>query len=110
MKTIKQTNLFALALPFTILLSYPFLKEGALIFSLLSTMVTGFLQFCIGVRMLTENPGDKSLQKYMAGVVIFFALWYINSQIEYSKTLFHIIFSIPLVLAIYLTVIIYKKP
>jgi hypothetical protein len=110
MKTIKNINLFALALPLTILLTYPFFKEGALIFSLLSTMITGFLQFCIGVKMLVDNPNDKSLQKYMAGVILFFALWYINSTIIYNDSLYVISFSIPPILAIYLTLIIYKIP
>ncbi|EJL66652.1 hypothetical protein PMI10_00230 [Flavobacterium sp. CF136] len=71
MKTIKNINIFALILPFAILFAYPFIQEGAFIFSLLSTMITGFLQFCIGVKMLVDNPNDKKLQIYIAGVVLF---------------------------------------
>ena len=108
MKTIKRTNTFALILPFAILLTYPFIQEGAFIFSLLSTMITGFLQFCIGVKMLVDNPSDKKLQIYIIGVVLFFILWYINAEINYNDILSVVSFSLPPILAIYLTNIIHK--
>ncbi|KUJ63633.1 hypothetical protein AR687_00150 [Flavobacteriaceae bacterium CRH] len=110
MKTIKNTNIFALALPFAILLTYPFIQEGAFGFSLLSTMITGFLQFCIGVKMLVDNPKNKDLQIYMTGVIVFFILWFINIDLNYNDILSYVSFSMPPILAIYLTLIIYKIP
>lgn len=108
MKTIKNINTFAVILPFAILFTYPFIQEGALIFSLLSTMITGFLQFCIGVKMLVDNPRNKDLQLYMTGVIVFFILWFINTEINYNDILSFVSFSMPPILAIYLTLIIYK--
>jgi hypothetical protein len=110
MNTIKKTNTFALALPLAILLTYPFIQEGALIFSLLSTIITGFLQFCIGVKMLVDNPRNKDLQIYMTGVIVFFILWFINIDLDYNDILSYVSFSMPPILAIYLTLIIYKIP
>jgi hypothetical protein len=110
MKTIKKTNAFALIIPFAILLTYPFIQEGAFIFSLLSTMITGFLQFCIGVKMLVDNPHNKKLQTYIAGVILFFSLWHINVLLDYKSILSIITFPLPLMLAIYISSIIYKKP
>ncbi|MBF4517724.1 hypothetical protein IRZ71_15270 [Flavobacterium sp. ANB] len=110
MKTIKNTNTFALALPLAILLTYPFIQEGALIFSLLSTIITGFLQFSIGVKMLVDSPKNKDLQKYMAGVVLFFILWLTSFEINYNDLLSYAWFAMPPILAIYLTLIIHKIP
>ncbi|RUT70498.1 hypothetical protein D0817_11855 [Flavobacterium cupreum] len=109
MKIIKYINTFAIALPFLIVATYPIYKEGALIFAIISTMATGFLQFSLGIKMLIDNPGNKNLQLYIAGVVAFFALWLINVLISYNDFINFILFPIPLILAIYLSLLIYKK-
>lgn len=109
MKAIKNTNTFAIGLPFALLLTYPIFKEVALILALCSIMLTGFLQFSIGVKMLVDNPHDKNLQAYMAGVVSFFIIWYINHYLNYNVFLNYILVPTPLLLAIYLSTIIYKK-
>ncbi|KFF05320.1 hypothetical protein [Flavobacterium reichenbachii] len=108
MKIIKNINTFAIALPFAIAIIYP-IFEGALVFAALSTMATGFIQFSLGVKMLVDNPKNKDLQIYMSGVVIFFGLWYVNNLIDYKDFLTYILFPVPLILAIYLSLIIYKK-
>ncbi|WDF62985.1 hypothetical protein [Flavobacterium sp. KACC 22763] len=109
MKIIKKINTFAIALPFTIFLTAIIFGEGAVMLALLSTMLTGFLQFSIGVKMLVENPKDQSLQIYMTGVAFFFGLWFINNLIGYNNTLTFTLFPMPIILAIYLSIIVYKK-
>jgi len=110
MKTIKNLNTFAVGLPLVILITYPFFKEGALLFALLSTMVTGFIQFCLGLKLLFEMPNNLKLQIYIVAVFLFFGLWFINNLIGYKDALTFILFPIPLILAIYLSVLIYKEP
>ena len=69
MKALKNMNTLALAIPFAIAITFPIFKESAIIFALLSTMVTGFIQFCLGVKMLIDNPKNKNIQTYIAFVV-----------------------------------------
>ncbi|KRD63974.1 hypothetical protein ASE40_01120 [Flavobacterium sp. Root935] len=105
----KKINTFALALPFIILVSTIVFGEGAIILALLSIMVTGFLQFSIGVKMLVDNPKDKNLITYIAFVALFFILWFFNAFIGYTDIITYSIIPIPFLLAIYISVIIYKK-
>ncbi|OOV18272.1 hypothetical protein [Flavobacterium sp. LM4] len=107
MKTIKRINTIAILIPFVIAITYPFFKY-ALLIALLSTMVTGFLQFCIGVKMLADNPKNKNLKMYIYGVAFFFGLWLMNHIIDYNHFLTYILVPIPLILAIYLSLLIYK--
>ncbi|MFH6998955.1 hypothetical protein ACHRVZ_13545 [Flavobacterium sp. FlaQc-57] len=109
MKIIKYINTFAIGLPFLILLTWPFFEEGALIFALLSTMLTGLLQFLLAIKMLADNPNDKELQYYTLGVISFFLLWLVNHLIGYNIFINYILCPAPLLLAIYLSMIIYKK-
>ncbi|MCD0466898.1 hypothetical protein [Flavobacterium sp. ENC] len=109
MKIIKYINTFAITLPFLIAATYPIYKEGAIIFAIISTMATGFLQFSLGIKMLIDNPRNKNLQLYIAGVVTFFALWLTNVLISYNDFINYILFPIPLILAIYLSLLVYKK-
>lgn len=109
MKNIQYFNAFAVGLPFVILVSYPIIKEGAFIYSILSTMLTGFIQVILGLCLLNDEPNDRKLQFYIGGVVTFFTLWFINAQIGYNDILTLILIGIPPLLAFYLTFIIYKK-
>lgn len=109
MKNIKYFNAFAVGLPFVIAITYPIFKEGALIFALLSTMLTGFIQVILALCLLYDEPNDKKLQGYIAATIGFFTLWYINVQIDYYDSLTIALFGIPAVLAFYLTYIIYQK-
>lgn len=108
MRTIKNINTFALALPFIIFLSAVVFGEGAIFFALLSPIITGFLQVLLGIKMLVDNPKDKNLKLYISGVCFFFGFWFVNHLIDYNDFLTFILFPIPLILAIYLSVQIYK--
>lgn len=109
MKTIKYINTFAIGLPFVILATYPLAKEGALIYALLSTMVTGFLQVCIALKMLYSGICDRFMYIYFAGVTLFFILWNCFEGPSYNTTSSLFIFSLPPLLAIYLSVLVYSK-
>ena len=109
MKAIKNINTFAIGLPFLILLTYPIAKESAYFFALFSTMATGFIQVLLAIKLIVREPSNRNLQIYFAGVIFFFCLWFINSQIYYNDTIDYILFGIPPVLAIYLSILIYKK-
>jgi hypothetical protein len=109
MKNINYFNNFAIGLPLIILITYPIFKESALFFSLLSTMLTGLIQVIIGIKMFQDEPNNKHLQIYITSVILFFLLWFINSNLQYYEIMSFILFSIPPVLAIYLSLIIYKK-
>jgi apolipoprotein N-acyltransferase len=109
MKTIKNINTFAIGLPFAIAITYPIFTEGALFFAALSTMITGFLQLSIGVKLLIDNPQNRNLQIYISGVVFFFGLWLVNYLIDYNDLITYILFPIPFILAVYLSLLIYQK-
>ncbi|MFD1601506.1 hypothetical protein ACFSJW_15795 [Flavobacterium artemisiae] len=104
MKTLRYINTFAVGLPFAILATYPITKEGALIYGLLSTMVTGFLQVCIAFKMLYYGKCDNKIYIYFAGVTLFFILWHSFPNTNYT----FIIFSLPPLLAIYLSILVYS--
>lgn len=108
MKTIKNLNSFAIGLPLAIIITYPIFKEGALFFALLSTMVTGFIQFCLGLWLLFLEPNNSKFQIYLVAVFGFFTLWFINVQMDYFSIITYILFSVPPILAIYLSILIYK--
>lgn len=109
MKTIKQLNTFAIGLPFLILITYPIAKEGALINAFLSTIITGFIQVLLGVKMIFADPRNTYLQIYIAGVILFFSIYLFNLRIYYIDIIGDVFFCLPPLLAIYLSVIIYKK-
>ena len=109
MTALQKMNTLALAIPFIIVITYPVFKEGAILFALLSTMLTGLIQFSIGVKMLIDNPKDRNIQIYIFAVALFFALWYFNDFIGYNNFMTYILFPIPLILAIYLSILIYKE-
>ena len=80
----KNANIFAIGLPLLILITYPFFKEGSLLFALLSTMITGFIQVIIGLKLLFDAPSDRHNQIYIGATIAFFTLWFINAQIGYN--------------------------
>jgi hypothetical protein len=107
MKTIKYLNNFAVGLPF--LLAATVFKETALLWSVTSTMATGFIQVILGLILLFKNPFNNFLIFYLLGVISFFMAWGFNSYIHYSDFLGTTLFFVPPFLAAYLTYIIYKK-
>nr|WP_294784725.1 hypothetical protein [uncultured Flavobacterium sp.] len=108
MKTIEKLNTFAIGLPMLILLTYPIVKEGALFYALLSTIITGFVQVLLGIKLIFEQPKNRYIQIYIAGVILFFLLCIVQIEI-YNEYLRFLLLSFPPILAIYLSIIIYKK-
>jgi len=109
MKIIKNINTLAILLPLIILASYPIVKEDAIYLSLYSAMFTGFLQVALGIILLIENPRNWYFINYILIVILFFGLWYFNMNLYHSDILTYILFPIPLLLTIYLSVLIYKR-
>lgn len=112
MKNINYLNYFFVGIP-TLLISLGYItneSSGNLIgYGLLFMILTGLFQVIIGIKILIDEPHDKMLQVYIASVILFFVAWIINALILYSDILYFILIFIPPVLAIYLSIIIYKK-
>ncbi len=78
--------------------------------ALMSTMITGFIQVILGFAKLIENRKNKKIQNYLIAVCVFFLLWYLNTKINfvYDDYLAMALFPVPIILAIYFSIIIYK--
>ncbi|MBF03812.1 MAG: hypothetical protein CMP76_11000 [Flavobacterium sp.] len=107
MKTIKYWNTFAIGLPI-ILLFLGCLDEVFLFYAAISTMLTGLIQIVLGLKMLFEDPSNKSLQLYAGSVGLFFFTWIINARFNYIDIITYILLPIPFILTVYLSVIIYN--
>lgn len=109
MKLIHRFNLFAIGLP--ILLGIVgTIFNYLLIAALLSTMLTGLIQVILGIYLLFTYPKDTNLKIYLGTVIAYFIFWTIvgNSHLDINNFIF-VFAIIPVVLAIYLTAIIFKK-
>lgn len=110
MKNVNRFNLVIVFLPILILATYPIYKEGALAFALLSTILTGIIQVIFGVMMLIDESKNKFLQLYIALVVIYFlSAFFIADSITnvFAGFVFYACFAV--LLAVYLSFIIYSK-
>mgnify|MGYP003435383528 CR=1 FL=1 len=111
MKTIKYLNTFAFGLPLILLVFGIVINdtEGNYIaYALFSTIITGFIQVVLGIIFFIKEPKNKNIVIYLFIVFIFFLLWYFNVKFIYSDFLTYFLFPIPLLLAIYLSIIIYS--
>jgi uncharacterized membrane protein len=112
MKAINYLNYFFVGVP-TLLISLGYItnqSSGNLIGSGLFFMIlTGLFQVVIGIQMLIDEPKNKYPKIYIVAVILFFLMLLINVQLLYSDLIYFILPFIPPVLAIYLSVIIYKK-
>lgn len=108
MNIVKITNTIAIGIPLILSLIGVFFNE-LLFFAALSTMLTGIIQVLLGIFKLSESENKKHYTIYIIGVNIFFLLWYFNATINYNDILTFILFPIPLLLCIYLSVLIYKE-
>ncbi len=112
MKVLNYLNYFFVGIPIVLIL-FGYLSNqssGNLIgCGLLFMILTGLFQVIIGTKMLIDEPNDKMLQIYIVSVILFFGTWFINGLILYSDILYFILLFIPPVLAIYLSILIYKK-
>jgi hypothetical protein len=108
MKTLKNLNTVALLIPIVLGLA-GFINESLFILAGLSTMITGFIQVLIGIYFWSLHIKNISIIAYLITVILFFTLWYYNSKISYNDNLTTILFGIPPLLAICLSVIIYTQ-
>lgn len=108
MKYLKILNTVAIGIPIALAILGIF-DEGMLMFALVSTMATGFIQVVLGIILLIKNLENWYFINYILIVILFFGLWYFNINIFYSEILTYILFPIPLLLTIYLSVLIYKR-
>lgn len=112
MKILNYLNYFFVGLPvILILLGLLFdAQQGNLIvYGLFSTILTGLFQIIIGIQMQIDEPKDKYLTVYITSVVLFFITYLINVKLLNSDIIYCILLFIPLVLALFLSIIIYKK-
>jgi hypothetical protein len=100
MKVLKFINAFALGLPF-LLAALGFIDEDLWFWAAYSTMLTGFLQVSIALCALIMGHYRNLLLAYFIAVIIYFSGMYLNVEGYY-------LYYVPVLLAIFLTVIIYK--
>lgn len=109
MKIIKTVNTFAISLPFIILFSYPFFGGNSVVYSLLSTMITGFIQVVLSIYLFCRKYKQEKIIIYLVCVATFFIAWFIVAQINGLNALGSILLIVPPTLACYLSYIIYSK-
>ena len=100
MKAIKVLNTIALAIPMFFLLVSIF-DESFSFIALVSTMATGFIQVVCGVLYWFYFPKNIYIKIYLGSVTLFFVFWHFS----FLPIGF---FFAPLVLAIFLSIIIYS--
>lgn len=109
MRRIHYFNLFAIGLPIVLAL-VGFIIEDFFFYALISTMLTGFIQVVLAMCLFFDDPKDTNIKIYLGSVITYFSLWLIiGSRVLNSGYLNYILILTPLTLAIYLTVIIFKK-
>ncbi|MFY0483480.1 hypothetical protein ACI6PS_12825 [Flavobacterium sp. PLA-1-15] len=112
MKTIKYINTFAISLPIILALIGIIINDTTgnyFGYALFSTMLTGFLQVMLGLTLFFTNTNNKPITIYLSAVVLFFLLWYLNTNFIDYDVLNYCLFAAPPILAVYLSLIIYKK-
>lgn len=114
MKNINYLNYFFVGVPI-VLIVLGFLSNqsnGELIgYGLLFTILTGLFQVVFGIVMLVDEPADKNLKLYIKGVLLFFSILIINILISLPYDIFldYLLLVLPPILAIYFSLITYKK-
>lgn len=108
MKILKLVNSIAIAIPIFFLL-YGFIDETGFYLSAYSMIITGFLQLIIGLIFWLKFKNDLNIKIYFTLVLLFFSLWYFNENIFYIDELTWPLISMPPILVVYLSIIIYKK-
>ncbi|QDW18971.1 hypothetical protein [Flavobacterium sp. KBS0721] len=109
MKAINYLNYFFVAAPIILIIIGLFTSSELACFGLLFTILTGLFQLIFGIKMLIDEPDDKNLQAYVNGVIFFFLLWPVNAFIMHFEFIYFLLFIIPIILAIYFSIITYKK-
>lgn len=101
MKNLRGFNNFVVLVPIVLGLT-GCLENSLWGFALLSTMITGFVQVVFAMCYAFDNPKDRHIYYYFAGVIVFFGLWFGRIDVLY-------ICWMPPVLALYLTGIFYSN-
>lgn len=112
MKSLKHLNTFAISLPIALLIIGTIINDAAgnwIGFALFSTMLTGLIQLVLGLALFFKNTKNRYLKTYLITVILFFLLLYVNIKVFYSDIFYFFLYPIPLILAIYFSLIIYKK-
>lgn len=105
MKAINYLNYFFVGVPSVIFLSDFIIKTDLTIYGLLFSILTGLFQVTIGGCMLSDEPKNKFLQSYIAGVVLYFLIVFINPFSSYDFK-FYFLAVTPAILAFYLSILI----
>lgn len=100
MKALKVLNTIALAIPF-IFMFLSIIDDGLLFIALVSTMATGAIQIVVAFLYLFRFPKSIYIKIYFGLVLLFFLSYYFS----FFTTGF---FFLPLLLAIFLSIIIYS--
>jgi len=108
MKNINYFNYFFVGLPlFFCLLSA--INIGFISLAMITLIPTGIFQVIIGIKMLVAEPYDKNLKIYAISVLLFFFSLFVISKLELYNFLNYVLFGIPPIIAIFLSVVIYNK-
>lgn len=109
MRIVKNINTLAISLPFLILASYPFINEDAIVYSLLSTLITGIMQILLSIYLFIIDYKREKIKIYLVGVITFFSIWFVLNEIRVLDKIGMFLIFIPPILAYYLSIIIYSK-
>ena len=109
MKNINYMNYFFVGIPAIIFLLAFLEIIDLIVFALLFSILTGLFQVTIGGCMLMDEPQDKNLQFYIIGVVFYFIMVCVSPYLPKGDFKTYFFLGLPAVLALHLTLIIYKK-
>jgi hypothetical protein len=112
MKTLKVLNTVAIGIPIFLTILAVLINDSAgnyISYALFSTVLTGLIQVILGINLLYNDSKNSKLILYIVTVLLLFVLWFLNAQIFKSDILTYMLFPIPLLLAIYLSIIIYSQ-
>lgn len=112
MKAINYLNYFFVSVPLFLIALGLITNEGSGNLAgsgMLFFILTGLFQLIFGIKMLIDEPRDKSLRFYILAVLLFFLLWFVNTVIIYHDFISYILYLIPPILAVYFSTITYKK-
>jgi len=111
MKAIKIINTMVVAVPLLLCLIDLILQDGAyLMYALFFTMITGGVQVLLGIILAIKLYKNLHFKIYLIGVVGYFFLAYLAQEFNLSHGFSYLMFTIPSLLAVYLSVLIYKLP
>lgn len=78
-------------------------------FALFSTILTGLIQIILGIILLFKFKYNKHYKIYVVSVIMFFLLCIVSTQINKIDYYTYSLIYVPPLLAIYLSILIYKK-